>query len=256
MNIEAPTKPTPEDFNLASEQYLIVKRKTNRILNKSDKAPYLVFIVTAIIAVFVFDNVDKIGIGIFILLISFTILSGIFEYMEERYINLRLICNKGYKQYKAYEDASLSYRVKINEYEKEQARLLAEQEKERIKKEKKIKQRQHFYWISLDPYVFEKEVALLFKKNGYKTHVTKGSGDGGIDILIEKDGKKGIVQCKRFKNKVGPGSIRDLYGTMMAGKYKYAFVVCPSGFSDKAYEFSRGKSIKLIGLKRIMEMVR
>ena len=86
--------------------------------------------------------------------------------------------------------------------------------------------------------------------------ITKGSGDEGIDIFLNKgNGQQGIVQCKRFSKKVGPATLRDLYGTMIAGDYKYGFVVCPSGFSDKAYEFSKGKNIKLIGLKRIIEMV-
>ena len=138
----------------------------------------------------------------------------------------------------------LSYKVEKHEYNKEQKILFEECEREKLRKERNLKRKQHQYWMSIDPYEFEKEIALLFEKQGYKAYVTKGSGDGGIDIKLDKLGERGIVQCKRFKNKVGPGPIRDLYGTMKAGKYKYGFIVCPSGFSDKAYEFSKGKSIK------------
>jgi len=41
----------------------------------------------------------------------------------------------------------------------------------------------------------------------------------------------------------------------VGGGYNAGLVVCPSGFSKKAFEFSKGKKITLIGLSRIMEMV-
>ena len=107
----------------------------------------------------------------------------------------------------------------------------------------------------MDPYEFEKEIAYLFEKHNFKTRVTKGSGDGGIDIVLTKNGLSSIVQCKRYKTKVSPGTIRDTYGAMVAGNYHSAYIVCPSGFSEKAFEFSKGKRIVLLGLRRIMEMV-
>ena len=126
---------------------------------------------------------------------------------------------------------------------------------EEIKKEKEIQKKQSDYWLSLNPYKFEKEIAILFEKQGYKTNVTKGSGDGGIDIELEKENGRGIVQCKLYQNKLGPSPVRDLFGTMVAGNYKYGFVVNPLGFSDNAYEFSKGKNIGLIDLNIIMLMV-
>ena len=101
----------------------------------------------------------------------------------------------------------------------------------------------------------EREVGWLFSQHGYEAEVTKGSGDGGIDIFLKKNGKVSVVQCKRFTHKAGPAVVRDMYGTMMAGNYEEAFVVCPAGFSDNAYDFSKNKKVRLIGLKGIMEMV-
>ncbi len=142
----------------------------------------------------------------------------------------------------------------MREYEKRQELVRIKEENAKVLVEKKNKRKQYNYWMSLDPYEFEAEIAELFKLNGYIANVTKGSGDGGVDIKLEKDGELGIVQCKRYKNKVGPGPIRDLYGTMTHGKYKYAFIVCPSGFTKGAFDFCRGKNITVMGLKRILEM--
>lgn len=125
-------------------------------------------------------------------------------------------------------------------------------------REKQIKEerRKSFeYWSTLDPYEFEKGIASLFNAHGFNATPTKGSGDGGIDILLKKGNKNGIVQCKRQQTKVSPAVLRDLYGTMVDGGYDFGFVVCPASFSEKSYEFSKGKNIGLIGLKRIMEMV-
>jgi len=290
-----PIKPQPEQFNLTNELYFEIKQKSDNIIKKTEflyNIPFIIlfiasFIATLYIFVFpLFQEVDGVNgvINIFISIIiclypSFVIsvimsvyLGGISEFIVKKITNSRLHKIKGYKDYCSYNSALESYNIAKKEYEEEQEiirqereheRFIKEKEKERERekekeikrKEKEIKRKQHEYWMSINPYEFEKEIALLFKKEGYKAFVTKGSGDGGIDIKLEKDGKKGIVQCKRYKNKVGPGPIRDLYGTMIAGKFEYAFMVCPSGFSYKAYEFSKGKNIKLIGLEEIMKIV-
>ena len=46
---------------------------------------------------------------------------------------------------------------------------------------------QRAWWWTLDGWQFEHEVARVFRLNGYKASVTKGSGDGGVDIILKKD---------------------------------------------------------------------
>jgi len=48
----------------------------------------------------------------------------------------------------------------------------------------------------MDGQEFEKFLALLFSKIGYSTELTKVSGDQGIDIIAEKNGKKIGIQAK------------------------------------------------------------
>ena len=108
--------------------------------------------------------------------------------------------------------------------------------------------------MALDPYEFEHYVADCFRRIGYTATVTKGSGDGGIDIHIERGGQRGAVQCKRHSSKLGPSPCRELFGVMKANRYKFGFLVCPSGFSDGAFEFSRRAGIGLVGFKRLNEM--
>ena len=76
------------------------------------------------------------------------------------------------------------------------------------------------YWMSLDGHQFEDEVASVFRRNGYKATVSKQGGDGGIDIILEKDGVKTAVQCKAHKSLIGPSVARDLLGTMIHFGFK------------------------------------
>jgi hypothetical protein len=52
------------------------------------------------------------------------------------------------------------------------------------------------WWKSLDGWRFEKELALLLGRRGYTVDRRGGSGDGGIDLVLHKDGATILVQCK------------------------------------------------------------
>src|ERR1043166_549046 len=50
----------------------------------------------------------------------------------------------------------------------------------------------------MSPTEFEHYVATLYEKQGYKIKVTKQSGDGGIDVILEKGNDKTAIQVKRY----------------------------------------------------------
>ncbi|WP_253184810.1 restriction endonuclease [Listeria monocytogenes] len=59
---------------------------------------------------------------------------------------------------------------------------------------------------------FEHFVGLLLAKLGYRSKVTKSSGDFGADVVLE--GKDRIViQCKRYrrKEKVGIAAVQQIF---------------------------------------------
>lgn len=112
------------------------------------------------------------------------------------------------------------------------------------------------FWNNLDGYQFEREIASLFRNQGYNATVTKGSGDGGVDVILTKYNERIAVQCKAHSNPVGPAVIRDLYGTMTSGGYTKAILVSKSGFTKGVYEFASGKPIELLSLNDILAMVR
>lgn len=114
--------------------------------------------------------------------------------------------------------------------------------------------RQQTYWKSLKGTEFERALARLYKNMGYSVSQTKGSGDEGIDLILSKEGKTTVVQCKGHKKPIGISAVRDLYGTMMHARADSAVLACPAGFTKGVREFATGKPIRLFSATDLIEM--
>ena len=83
---------------------------------------------------------------------------------------------------------------------------------------------------------FERLVGEAFRLQGYRVMETGGGGaDGGVDLVLSKDGEKHLVQCKQWRAfKVGVDVVRELYGVMAARGAAGGFVVTSGRFTDEA----------------------
>lgn len=105
---------------------------------------------------------------------------------------------------------------------------------------------------------FEMLVGEAFRRRGYTVAETGGGGaDGGIDLVLRKDGEKFLVQCKQWKAfKVGVTTIRELYGVMAAGGAVGGFVVTSGVFTQEAKSFAEGRNIGLIDGSELTAMIK
>lgn len=112
-------------------------------------------------------------------------------------------------------------------------------------------------WLSLDPYIFETKIADLFECNGYKARRTRGSNDGGVDIILTSDDERIAVQCKRYTSPVSPSVIRELNGVVNNPRMGFTsgIVVSTGGFSQAARKEAKEMNIELYGMPQIMKMV-
>ena len=62
---------------------------------------------------------------------------------------------------------------------------------------------------------FERLIASLFIEDGYVVSARGGSGDEGIDLILQIGTSRDVVQCKRWKSDIGSPVIREFYGSMM-----------------------------------------
>jgi restriction system protein len=105
---------------------------------------------------------------------------------------------------------------------------------------------------------FEMLVGEAFRRRGYTVSETGGGGaDGGIDLVLVKDGEKYLVQCKQWKAyKVGVTTIRELYGVMAASGVAGGFVVTSGVFTQEAKSFAEGRNIDLIDGSELTAMIK
>jgi len=106
---------------------------------------------------------------------------------------------------------------------------------------------------SLSGIEFEEFITQLLKAMGFRTQVTKASGDGGVDIVAILDkpitGGRYLFQCKRFApdSLIGAPIIREFYGAVSADKKaNKGILITTSGFTVQAKEFAGEVGIELI----------
>ena len=105
---------------------------------------------------------------------------------------------------------------------------------------------------------FEQMVGEWFRRQGYAIVEVGGAGpDGGIDLILHRNGDKFLVQCKQWRAlKVGVSVVRELYGVMAAEKAAGGFVVSSGSFSDDAKKFAHGRNVELLDGPMLTRMLR
>ena len=111
------------------------------------------------------------------------------------------------------------------------------------------------YWQKLSGYKFEKELAQIFIKNGFDTEITKKSGDGGVDIILNPKGKKIYIQCKAYQSHAGVAVVRELLGCMELNDVEYGIIACTGGFTKGAVEMAMKVGIYLLDSRDIVALM-
>jgi restriction system protein len=107
----------------------------------------------------------------------------------------------------------------------------------------------------LSPKDFERYVGTLFRQKGYKVALRGRSGDHGVDLeLVGRNGRRAIVQCKRYQNTVGEETVRELFGTLIHERAMRAFLVTTADISDAAERWAKDKPITLIDGPTLIEI--
>ncbi len=104
---------------------------------------------------------------------------------------------------------------------------------------------------------FEAVVGEAFRRKGYSVAEKGGGGaDGGVDLVLKKQGETFLVQCKQWRAlKVGVNIVRELYGVMAARGATGGFVVTSGVFTDEARAFANGRNIELVDCKALHALI-
>jgi HJR/Mrr/RecB family endonuclease len=111
---------------------------------------------------------------------------------------------------------------------------------------------------SIDWFQFEKVVALAFRKLGYTVARRGGANpDGGIDLVVEKDGQRSAVQCKQWKTwNVGVKAVREFLGALTDAGIQKGIFITLCGYTGEAKQLAEKHGIEIVnetGLAQMLE---
>jgi HJR/Mrr/RecB family endonuclease len=94
---------------------------------------------------------------------------------------------------------------------------------------------------------FENYVAERLRQVGWTVEATSATGDFGVDLIAEKDGRRVAVQCKRLSHAVGVGAVQQV---VSGGSHHNCFrtaVVSNQEFTEPAKQLARTHNCQLVG---------
>jgi restriction system protein len=105
---------------------------------------------------------------------------------------------------------------------------------------------------------FEMLVGDAFRRQGYSVRETGPGGvDGGVDLILRKDGQMILVQCRQWRTKlVDVKLVREMYGLLMHHRADAVKIIAIGQYTDDAQRFANGKPIELICGNALLAMLR
>jgi restriction system protein len=105
---------------------------------------------------------------------------------------------------------------------------------------------------------FERLVGEAYRRRGYSVEETGlGGADGGIDLVLRRDGKRTLVQCKQWRReKVPVNVVREMYGLLAHHRADAVRIAALGEFTTDAAAFAEGKPIELIDGSALLRMIR
>lgn len=100
-----------------------------------------------------------------------------------------------------------------------------------------------------DGHAFEEWVAGKLEAQGWRAHVTAGSGDQGIDIIARRKGRKIGIQCKRYDGAVGNKAVQEAFSGRAFHRVDTAVVITTGHYTESAKALSRRTGVHLLHVR-------
>ncbi len=109
---------------------------------------------------------------------------------------------------------------------------------------------------SLSARDFEVLVAETYRTQGHQVDIVGAKGDHGIDLVVHtRAGETWLVQCKKYKGKVGEPIVREFYGSMKATEASAGAIVTTGKFTEAARLWAEGKALFLYDGDEFLKIV-
>lgn len=99
---------------------------------------------------------------------------------------------------------------------------------------------------AMDGHDFEQFCAEILDRGGYRNiHVTKGTGDQGVDVIAIKNGVRYAFQCKRYSSKLGNKPVQEVHTGKQFYSCQKGVVITNSYFTRGAEDAARRVGVEL-----------
>ncbi|MFA9476946.1 restriction endonuclease [Phycisphaerales bacterium AB-hyl4] len=103
---------------------------------------------------------------------------------------------------------------------------------------------------------FEQLLAEAFRWQGYRVYITAAGADGGVDLVLEKAGRRTLVQAKQWKSwKVGVKIVRELLGVQVAQQADEVVLATSGQLTREATAFAEANGIRVIDGPQLAELI-
>ena len=148
--------------------------------------------------------------------------------------------------------------VLVSAWWRKRARLQKEEERRERARQREAEKRRHIEAMLHPDRVrdeihymsgpeFEQFMADLLRQKGYQVQETPLSGDQGVDLVLpDLDGKRVVIQLKRWTGPVGNNAIQATFAGMAHYQADEGWIITTSTFTKSARELARSTSVRLI----------
>lgn len=98
---------------------------------------------------------------------------------------------------------------------------------------------------TMDGRTFEVFLSTLFRSLGYGVELTRYRGDYGADLVVKRDGRKIVVQAKRWKKAVGVKAVQEAVAAKAMYDCEGALVVANRDYTEQARRLARANKVEL-----------
>ena len=102
---------------------------------------------------------------------------------------------------------------------------------------------------------FEERLMVLYRNLGYDVKHIGHTGDAGVDLIVEKNGRKTAIQAKRYDGNVPESAVQQVH----TGKDYYhcdeAIIVSNSNFTEMAKEVAKVTNIQLLSRNDLIKLL-
>ncbi|HFW3714464.1 TPA: restriction endonuclease [Salmonella enterica subsp. enterica serovar 6,7:y:-] len=112
------------------------------------------------------------------------------------------------------------------------------------------------YLRKINPYVFEDLLLLSFERQGLKVMKNPSySGDGGLDGQVFIDGKRWLIQAKRYSRSISPQHVRE-FGELLTREDCCGFFIHTGRTGNKSYTCLQNlRMVQLISGERLLNLL-